>query len=177
MLRNRVRRPFTVETKSSGQTRHVSIPSKQPRQPQKRTGRTETATLWPSLDAGVVVSQPPSEPVQERRRILPSLIVAEVQEVEPEPAIEPDELPRVRRVSRPNEATEGAPRRRGRPRKAAAEQITHQAVEMAEQVSQQPPQALTEAAPTISRRRPVRTGSDTLRLGERWKRRLPKVCW
>lgn len=173
MLRNRVRRPFTVEAKSSGQTRHVSIPSKQPRQPQKRTGRTETATLWPALDAGVVVPQPPVEPVQERRRILPSLIVAEVQELEPEAAIEPEELPRVRRVSRPVETPEGAPRRRGRPRKV----IVEQAVEVVEQVAAELPQAAAETITTISRRRPARTGSETLRLGERWKRRLPKVCW
>lgn len=30
MLRNRVRRPFTVEAKSTGQNRFVSIPSKVP---------------------------------------------------------------------------------------------------------------------------------------------------
>lgn len=173
MLRNRVRRPFTVEAKSSGQARHVSIPSKQPRQPQKRTGRTETATLWPSRDAGVIVSQPPVEPVQERRRILPSLIVAEVQELKSETAIEPEELPHVWRVSRPVETPEDAPRRRGRPRKV----IVEQAVEAVEQVAAELPQAAAETVTTISRRRPVRTGSETLRLGERWKRRLPKVCW
>lgn len=169
MLRNRVQRPFTVEAKSSGQSRHVSIPSKQPREPHKRTGRAETATLWPLLDAGVVVSQHPVEPVQERRRILPSLIVAEAQE----PAAEPNELPRVRRASRPIEVSEGAPRRRGRPRKV----IVQPAVEVVEQVAAELPQAAAETVTTISRRRPVRTGSETLRLGERWKRRLPKVCW
>lgn len=172
MQRDRVRRPFTVEAKSSGQTRHVSIPSKQSREPQKRIGRTEATTMWP-FDAAVTVTQPVAEPVQEPRRILPSLIVTEAQEPEPEPTIKPDELPRVRRVSQPIEASEGAPRRRGRPRKV----IVQQAAEVVEQVAPEIPEAVTETAPIPSRRRPDRTGSETLRLGERWKRRLPRVCW
>lgn len=172
MQRNRVRRPFTVEAKSSGQTRHVSIPSKQSREPQKRTGQTEASSLWP-FDAAVAAAQPLAEPIREHRRILPSLIVSEVQEPEPEPTIKPDELPHVRRVSQPIEASEGAPRRRGRPRKV----IVQQAAEMAEQVASEPPQVVAQTASIVSRRRPDRTGSETLRLGERWKRRLPQVCW
>lgn len=177
MLRNRVQRPFTVEAKSSGHSRRVSIPSKQPREPHKRKGRTEAAMLWPSLDAAAVAPQPLAKPVQEHRRILPSLVVAEVQELEPEAAIEPEELPHVRRASRPVEATEGAPRRRGRPRKMIVQEAVQQAVEVVEQVAPENAQAVPETAPIISRRRPERTGSETLRLGERWKRRLPKVCW
>ena len=172
MQRNRVRRPFTVEAKSSGQTRHVSIPHKQSREPQKRIGRIEATTMWP-FGAAVTVTQPVAEPIREHRRILPSLIVTEAQEPEPEPAIKPDELPRVRRVSQPIEASEGAPRRRGRPRKV----IVQQAAEVVEQVALEMPEAVTETTTIISRRRQDRTGSETLRLGERWKRRLPRVCW
>ena len=177
MLRNRIQRPFTVEAKSSGQSRRISIPSKQPREPHKRAGRMEAAMLWPSLDAAAAAPQPHVEPVQEHRRILPSLIVAEMPELELEPAAEPEELPRVRRASRPIEATEGAPRRRGRPRKVIVQEAVQQAVEVVEQVGPEPAQAVPETAPIISRRRPERAGSETLRLGERWKRRLPKVCW
>lgn len=173
MLRNRVRRPFTVEAKSSGQARYVSIPSKQPREPYKRTARTEATALWPLLEAAEIVPQPSVEPVQEHRRILPSLIVADVQEPEPEPTIEPEELPRVRRVSRPIEAPHNAPRRRGRPRKVAVQQIE----EVAEQVAPEIPQAVVEATPVISRHRRDRAGSETLCRAERWKRRLPRVCW
>lgn len=173
MQRNRVRRTFTVEAKSSGQTRHVSIPPKLPREPHKRTGRTEATMLWSSLDAAAVAPQPLAAPVQERRRILPSLLVADVQELEPEPNIKPEELPGVRRVSRPIEASEGAPRRRGRPRKVIPQQVD----EVVEQAAPEPPQAVGEAAPIITRRRPDTAGSETLRRGERWKRRLPRVCW
>lgn len=173
MQRNRVRRTFTVEAKSSGQSRHVSIPSKQPREPQKRTGRTETATLWASLDAAAAAPQSVTAPVQKHRRILPSLLVADVQETASEPAIKPEELPRARRISRPIEVTEGAPRRRGRRRKV----IVEQAAEVAEQLAPEPPQAVAETVTAISQRRLDRTGSEKLRLGERWKRRLPRVCW
>lgn len=173
MQRNRVRRTFTVEAKSSGQTRHVSIPSKQPREPQKRIGRTEAATLWPALDAAAVLPQSVAAPVQVHRRILRSLLVADVQGLESEPALKPEELPRARGVSGPIEATEGAPRRRGRRRKV----IVEQAAEVVEQLAPEPPQAAAETVTAISRRRLDRTGSEKLRLGERWKRRLPRVCW
>lgn len=51
MLRNRVRRPFTVEAKSNGQARFVSIPSKLPRETQKQAGHAKAAALWPLLEA------------------------------------------------------------------------------------------------------------------------------
>ncbi|TFZ57733.1 DNA-binding protein [Methylorubrum sp. Q1] len=174
MLRNRGRRPFTVEAKSNGQTRFVSIPSKLPREAQKRAGHAEAAALWPSLEAAAPsVRTSADEAPPEHRRILPSLLVAEVQEPESEPAIEPEVLPRVRRVAPPSTTPEGAPRRRGRPRKVPIPN----AIEVVEQPVPEPPQPVTETTPLVSRRRSDRAGSETLRLGERWKRRLPRVCW
>lgn len=173
-MRNRVRRTFTVEAKSSGQARYVSIPTKQPREPRKRTGQPEAETLWPSLNAAAPASQALAEAAPEHRRILPSLLVAEVHEPEPKAAVEPEELPRVRRASSPTAPAESAPRRRGRPRKVPAQE----AVEVVEQAAMEPPQPVVETSPIIvSRRRPDRAGSEKLRLGERWKRRLPKACW
>lgn len=174
ILRNRGRRPFTVEAKSNGQARFVSIPSKLPREAQKRAGHAEAAALWPSLEAATPSLRTPSdEAAPEHRRILPSLLVAEVPEPEAEPAIEPEVLPRVRRVAPPSTAPEDAPRRRGRPRKVPIPI----AVEVVEQPVPEPPQPVTETTPLIRRRRSDRAGSETLRLGERWKRRLPRVCW
>jgi hypothetical protein len=175
MLRNRVRRPFTVEAKSNGQARFVSIPSKLPRETQKQAGHAKAAALWPSLEAAAPsVLTSADEAPSEHRRILPSLLVAEVQEPEVEPAIEPEVLPRVRRVTPPSTAPEDAPRRRGRPRKVP---IPNAVEEVVEQAVPEPPQPVTEATPIVGRRRPDRAGSETLRLGERWKRRLPRVCW
>lgn len=177
-MRNRVRRTFTVEAKSSGTARYVSIPSKQPREPHKRPRQLEAAALWPSLDAAVPAFQALAEAAPEHRRILPSLLIAEVHEPEPEAAVEPEELPRVRRASSPIAPTESAPRRRGRPRKVPAREGAEVAVEVVEQAAPEPPQPAAETAPiVVSRRRPDRAGSEKLRLGERWKRRLPKACW
>lgn len=173
-LRNRVRRTFTVEAKSSGTARYVSIPSKPPREPRKRAGQPEAEILWPSLDGAAPAFQALAEAAPEHRRILPSLLIAEVHEPEPEAATEPEELPRVRRASPPTAPAKGAPRRRGRPRRVLAQE----AVEVVEQAAPEPTQPVVETAPFIlSRRRPDRAGSEKLRLGERWKRRLPKACW
>ncbi|CAO4184711.1 DNA-binding protein [Methylorubrum populi] len=192
MLRNRVRRPFTVEAKASGQTRSVTIPSKQPQEPRKRTGQAEAAAaaarIWSSLEAAPTPSAAPVEAHSEHRRILPSLLVVEVPEPEPEPVSVPEELFRVRRVPAP-EPAETAPRRRGRPRKDAARTETALPPEATETPAIAPvepdmpefpdmPEPMAEtASPLVRRRRPDRTGSETLRLGERWKRRLPRVCW
>lgn len=174
ILRNRGRRPFTVEAKSNGQTRFVSIPSKLPREAQKRAGHAEAEALWPSLEAATSSPRTPSdEAAPEHRRILPSLLVAEVQEPEAEPAVEPEVPPRVRRVAPPGTTPEGAPRRRGRPRKVPVPDV----VQVVEPAVPEPPRPVAETAPLVRRRRSDRPGSETLRLGERWKRRLPRVCW
>lgn len=182
MLRNRVRRPFTVEAKASGQARSITIPSKQPREPRKRTGQDEAAAaaarLWPSFETAPANSPSPVETAPEHRRILPSLLVVEVQEPEPEPTPEPEELFRVRRLPAV-EPAETAPRRRGRPRKEAArpDATVQRDAAVIEPVEPELPRPAAEAAPLVRHRRPDRTGSETLRLGERWKRRLPRVCW
>ena len=174
MLRNRVRRPFTVEAKSNGQARFVSIPSKLPGETQKQAGHAKAAALWPSLEAAAPsVPASADEAPSEHRRILPSLLVAEVQEPEAEPAVEPEVLPRVRRVAPPGTTPEGAPRRRGRPRKVPVPDV----VQVVEPAVPEPPRPVAETAPLVRRRRSDRPGSETLRLGERWKRRLPRVCW
>jgi hypothetical protein len=59
-----------------------------------------------------------------------------------------------------------------------AQEAAEVAAEVVEQAAPKPARPVVETAPVIvSRRRPDRAGSETLRLGERWKRRLPKVCW
>lgn len=176
-MRNRVRRTFTVEAKSSGKARYVSIPSKQPREPRTRTRQPEMATLWLSLDAAARPPQALVEAAPEHRRILPSLLVAEVHEPEPGPIVEPEEHPRVHRVSSHIAPSESAPRRRGRPQKMPSQQAVEVAIGVVEQGAPEPPQPVMEPTPIKVCRRPNRAGSEKLRLGERWKRRLPRWCW
>ena len=176
-MRNRVRRAFTVEAKSGGKAGYISIPSKQPREPRTPIKQPEVATLWLSLDAAARPPQALVEAVPEHRRILPSLLVAEVHEPEPAPLTEPEEHPRVHRVSSRIAPTESAPRRRGRPRKMPFQQAVAVAIGVVEQGAPEPPQPVMEPAPINVCRRPNRAGSEKLRLGERWKRRLPRWCW
>jgi hypothetical protein len=51
------------------------------------------------------------------------------------------------------------------------------AIGVVEQGAPEPPQPVMEPAPINVCRRPNRAGSEKLRLGERWKRRLPRWCW
>ena len=183
MLRNRVRRPFTVEAKATGQNRFVSIPSKLP-SATKRAGPGAAAMPWPPLDPAADTA-PRAEPAAEQRRVLPNLLVPLPPEPEPEPVLEAEALPRVRRVPAPPPSDE-APRRRGRPRKvpvAAAEPAAPAPAITERPVAERPPiETAAETPPPGSmpaavRLRLSREGSERLSRAERWKRRLPRRCW
>ncbi|AWN49313.1 hypothetical protein DK419_25630 [Methylobacterium terrae] len=138
------------------------------------------------------------------KRVLPSLIAPPEPEPEPEAAPEPEaKLPRVRRYR----TAEPAPRRTAGPRPAfvwpedwpdeapiqAPAPITVPAAPRIESKIQVPDRQLPdrqvphrqtpEAAPQaaeageIRPRAKRRPGDEDLRIGQRWKRRLPRVCW
>lgn len=146
----------------------------------------------------------PAQRAAPAKRVLPSLIAPPEPEPEPEAAPEPEpKLPRVRRYR----AAEPAPRRAAGPRPAfvwpedwpdeapiqtpapiavpAAPRIDSKIQVPTHQVPVR--QASTvpagEAAPQASesgeiRPRAKRRGAEEdLRIGQRWKRRLPRVCW
>ena len=163
MPRNRVRRSFTVETKSRGRQAPAFLPV---RAPLLESGPERLA---PSLFEAVSAPRPERP---EPRRILPSLMLPQVSEPEPdrvEPAAEPP-LPRVRRVAARRRVA--APERETQPAP-----IVHPVPELAEIVAaaQQAAPGSSDAAERAPRR--TRRAGEDLRLGERWKRRLPRVCW
>jgi hypothetical protein len=175
MSRNRERRSFTVAAKSSGQSGFVTIPVKAPRVPQ-----AARQALAPAVSAAFSDPVPAATPPADLspRRILPSLIAWEAPAPEPEPEYTPEPpLPRVRRVT-PQGTLDDAPRRRGRPRKhpLPAETVAPvaQAIEP-EPIPVASPVAQTRPAAPAQRR--VQPEGARLRLGERWKRRLPRACW
>jgi hypothetical protein len=175
MTRNRGQRSFTVIAKSSSHHGFVTIPAKAPWTPQTtaRTPMAAAASVVPSSDVRA------SAPV-DARRVLPSLIAWEPPSLEPAPVLEPEPpLPRVRRMPVPG-TIEDAPRRRGRPRKHPLP-VEMPAAVIPPAVARQPEPAPVVAAPRAEplkaaprRERPDGSG---LRLGERWKRRLPRSCW
>ncbi|MEE7459627.1 DNA-binding protein [Methylorubrum populi] len=190
MLRNRVRRPFTVEAKSTGQNRFVSIPSKVPSASSKRAGQA-AAMPWPPFEPAETGAASGAEVAAEQRRVLPNLLVPPPPEPEPEPVVDAEVLPRVRRVPAPVPTGE-APRRRGRPRKVpiapvaepalteppvAKRQVAELALAARPLVEPRAPEPEPTAPPAIVRRRMDREGSERLGRAERWKRRLPRACW
>jgi hypothetical protein len=146
IMRNRSPRSFTVETKTGGRQRPI-IPH--------RVAAVVTprpSVSWPSITE-------PKTPAPEPRRILPSLIVPELAQAEPEQVSVAHEPP-----PRP---------RRGRPSKVKAT-VAEPAVE---QIATSPI-AVTSAAPApapyvaVPRQPRVPKPQATLPAGERWKRRL-----
>ncbi|KMO11347.1 hypothetical protein [Methylobacterium platani] len=131
------------------------------------------------------------------KRVLPSLIAPPEPEPEPEVAPEPEpKLPRVRRYR----TAEPAPRRAAGPRPAfvwpedwpdeapirTPAPITVPAAPRAEPARipssdiEVPRAEAAPQAPEAGETRPRgkrRAGDEDLRIGQRWKRRLPRVCW
>jgi hypothetical protein len=177
-LRKQARRSFTVEIKHSITSGRSFIPTKQPRVPRKGKS-TDKALAGPSpaeteRDAALGLAK-----CVEPRRILPSLIVWEPPQ--PEPELEtPHEapLPRVRRVVA-SLGPDGAPRRRGRPRKVVSES---EPIAVAPPVPTPPRNEILTPAHAMSAvlarpQRVARPEVAALPRAERWKRRLPRACW
>lgn len=167
MRHPRVRRPFIVESRgSSRDSGSVAIP--------KRAHQTIQAQAKPAFQAAAPLFDPwaaitaPVEPTAAPRRILPNIMTPpEPDPAETAPEVQPDEearLPRVRRV---------------KPRALRAE--VEAAPPVAEPAPQPTPVPLRQnPAPTFAARpdpRPARSGRAALPAGQRWKARLPRVCW
>lgn len=151
MKRSSVRRSFAVEVKSSGRRNAVTIPSRA----SVPAPSPKQSLAWPDL-----LEQPPeaaSVQAAEPRRILPSLIVPEPPQMEPDPAPAPEaRLPRVRRV------------------KASRPRVEDPPSEIFAQAPAAPLPAVAAPAVTTLVRRAPRKDEPALALGERWKRRLPR---
>jgi hypothetical protein len=186
-MKRRSARPFMVEVKHT-RTARASLTAAKP-----RTGPDKD--LWPELiEAEAKPAQPdhqaalaprPEERVAEApvRRVLPSLVpmfqIPAEPDVEPEAEPEPETaaIPRVRRPrARSGRAPAVAPAAVGAaPAESAAE--PRRAVARPEPVAQepavQPSPAAPGHAPSPRPAAPWRRANE-LRLGERWKRRLPQ---
>ncbi|WP_298953508.1 hypothetical protein [uncultured Methylobacterium sp.] len=201
MTRNRARPSFTVEIKrnrpapvlAAGDADHV------PSEPVKRgTGRSlwEGTSLFEEVAAaessGRFDAEPLPEPVAAKapspvaaqpRRVLPSLIAPpEPPAPEPIEVHREERLPPVRRPQAIEKKTKPAPR----PARTAfvwPEDWPDEPV-----VAAPPPPApaprpiepqedVSAATPGEARSRPPRRRDADLHAGQRWKRRLPRVCW
>jgi hypothetical protein len=188
-MKRRSARPFTVEVKHT-RTSRASL--------YEATSRSRKGhELWRGIPLGPsdepVEVKPASptpmvhpEPVQPKApapRVLPSLVPTFAMPVEPEvPTVRegpgPKRLPRVRRVKLPAEHGQkpaaGTTARRG-PRAESAVQT--QVTPAAAPASIAKPVVATQPAAAQARTARRSQPAVTLRAGERWKRRLPRVLW
>ena len=187
MTRNRVRRPFAVEVKQRGRSASASADQQTPsglwgtidlaEEPVRPSVSTKTTTKItpPRITAPAMLGAASAALAKaEIRRVLPSLIAPPPEPDEP-PAdeVEP-RLPRVRRVvvRKATRAAAPAPRPDAAPASPAPIEPPRPAARPP-QVADGPARIV---APRPARARPGRP-PETLRIGERWKRRLPRVCW
>jgi len=180
MSRNRVRRSFTVETKARGRQAPAVLPVRAPL-------LEPSAPAFPSLEAAALFggasarrSEDGAETVERSapRRILPSLIELPQPEPEAVEAVAPEpRLPRVRRVKLPRAETQGKAvgREAPMPERAVPPVVRDEPARIAQPLPVEPEQSRPKAAE--AGRRIARRPEKALPLGERWKRRLPRVCW
>jgi hypothetical protein len=188
-MKRRSARPFTVEVKHT-RTSRASLTDATAR---SRKGHDlwrgiplgvgeEPSEVKPVLPAPVVHSEP-VQPKAPAPRVLPSLVPTFSMPVEPEvPEVravpDAERLPRVRRVKPPAEPVQTSAARIGAGRKpragsTAQPQVTPAAVPAPIATSGVEAQPAAAQARTARRTQPAAT----LRAGERWKRRLPRVLW
>jgi hypothetical protein len=180
-MKRRSARPFMVEVKHT-RTARTSLTSSHPATRSAKSlwpelAEAETKPTQPDLQAAPAARQEERPAQAPARRVLPSLVPMFEISAEPEvaPAVEsePVATPRVRRPRARVEQTPAAkpaakPRRAAsRPEPSAAPVVVEAS---ARAIPAQPGQA-PSPRPVPSWRR----GTE-LRLGERWKRRLPQYC-
>jgi hypothetical protein len=186
-MKRRSARPFTVEVKNTRTSRASLFDA---------TARSRKSNdLWRGLPlvgddkpAEVKPIQPVSVASSEAaqleppaRRVLPSLVPTFAMPVAPEVLAErktpvPERLPRVRRVKSAAEpaqksAARVSPRRGPRAEPVIQPRVTPAAVPASITAPVMVSQPAVAQARTVRRSQPA----ETLRLGERWKRRLPRV--
>jgi hypothetical protein len=181
-MKRRSARPFTVEVKHTRTSRVALVDAP--------TRSRENHDLWwdipavtadkpaEALFAPAVQAEPTQPEAPPARRVLPSLMpmfASEPEAAEADEAPSIERLPRVRRA-KPATATKRAPKpvaEVARPAVVAAPAATRQATGTPAPVTAAP------AQPTAMPVRPIRLSrqADTLKAGERWKRRLPRHLW
>ena len=188
-MKRRSARPFTVEIKHTRTSRGSlsdatarSRKSNDPWQGLPLIADDKPAEVKPVQPVSVASSEA-AQLEAPARRVLPSLVPTfampvelEVQAVHEAPA--PERLPRVRRVKPPAEPVQKSAARvsarRGPPAGPAVQpRVKPAAVPAAITAPVMTPQ------PAVAQARTARRGPQgkTLRAGERWKRRLPRVLW
>lgn len=180
-LRKQVRRTFTVEFKHNALLGRSVIPAKPPRDLERTKRPTSAAPSSGTMLADKAAAALGRAQASERRRVLPSLIDWNLSE--PEPEVQPDPpLPRVRRVAPTRSVDETLPDNSGAsgvevelgPAGETGRSVRPASISPRSEIAE--PSEATPAAP-LAKTRSARSNAAELSRAERWKRRLPRVCW
>ena len=186
-MKRRSARPFTVEIKHT----RTSRPSLTEVTARSRTGQDlwrdmplVAADQFDEVQPAPMAQREPAPPKIPARRVLPSLVPMFSMPVELEPT-EAHKAPAAERLPRVRRAKE-----MGKRKEKPAIRVTAAASAVVTSTVQAPvtpaiaapalAKALTETAQPASAQAPAGRRTQpalTLRLGERWKRRLPRVLW
>jgi hypothetical protein len=183
-MKRRSARPFTVEVKNTRPSRvALADTTTRPRENQTLwwdlpTETAEKPAVAQPAPAAPVASAPPEAPA---RRVLPSLMPMFTTEDEPDTAVDEapsiERLPRVRRAKvAAKPATKRAPKAEAArpiftPSPAVSRPAPAPSAPVPARAAVNQPAAMPTRAIRLSRQ------ADTLKAGERWKRRLPRHLW
>ncbi|EIZ82529.1 hypothetical protein WYO_4883 [Methylobacterium sp. GXF4] len=183
-MKRRSARPFTVEVKNTRPSRvALADTTTRPRESQTLwwdlpTETAEKPAVAQPAPTAPVASAPPEAPA---RRVLPSLMPMFTTEDEPDTAA--DEAPSIERLPRVRRAKVAAkPATKRAPKAEAARPIFTPAPAVSRPAPAPSAPAPARAAvnqPAAMPTRAIRLSrqADTLKAGERWKRRLPRHLW
>ncbi|MCJ2139759.1 hypothetical protein [Methylobacterium sp. E-066] len=180
-MKRRSARPFTVEVKHTRTSRVALVDATmRPRENHDLWWDIPEVTVDKPAEpaAAPVVLADPARPEAPARRVLPSLMPMFATASEPETA-EADEAPTIERLPRVRRA-KAATKRAPKPATEAARPVFTPAPAISRQPTSAPaPVTAAPAQPAAMPVRPIRLSrqGDTLKAGERWKRRLPRHLW
>lgn len=174
-MKRRSARPFMVEVKHTRASRTALTTSEPQARPVKvlwpELIQAETKPMRPAPEAAPVLQTEAKEPDAPVRRVLPSLVPMFQGTAEPEAELEAEPEPRPRRARR-ERAPAVAPPARQAPRAEPVPESRPPAIQPAPAAAA-PVGHDQDPAP---RPAPAWRRTKELRLGERWKRRLPPYC-
>lgn len=191
-MKRRSARPFTVEVKQTRTSRAslANATARSPNGPDLWRGLPlnagdKLAEVSPApVEPKPVARAAPVQPEVQARRVLPSLVPTFAMPVEPEATEEraapaDERLPRVRRSKQPMKRGPAPAAQVSSMHTAAARPAPQPRMVPVEATPASPavPTVITLPAPAKGRTARRNQQLATLRLGERWKQRLPRILW
>ncbi len=177
-MKRRSARPFMVEVKHARTHRTAPTDADPQTRPAKvlwqELVQAETKPVRPPFEAAPAPRPEPKEPEAPARRVLPSLVPMFESAAEPQIAVEADPVPRPRRPRTPRDQAPAVARpARETPAAQPVPEASPAAIRLDPIAARPGPADPAGPAQDLMPRPAPWRRTKALRLGERWKRRLP----